>query len=142
LHPLDQRDLPPDQAPPDEFCKRELPGRPQTFCTGEIWKWMKEHANSGSLPYVFFERGFTFDEYLHLNDTLWQLRRYMLIIKSDALPPPNAYVVHFDRGFWYYIAGDDTISQRNFNLISLFMTVMAIPSTTLPLTTSITVGGS
>jgi hypothetical protein len=65
----------------------------------------------------------------------------MLIIQSDTPPPPNAYVSYFDRGLWHYIDGDDTISQKNFNLISLFMTVMASPPTSAPLSTSITIGG-
>ena len=131
LNPLDQNDLPREQPP---LFPPDAPNK--------IWKWMVEHANADRrLPYVYEEPGISLDEFVRVNDALWQLRRYMLIIRSDALPPPNAYVVHFDRGFWY-IAGDDTISQQNFNLISLFLTVMAIPPTNPPLTTSITVGGS
>ena len=42
---------------------------------------------------------------------------------------------------WYYIDGHDVISQKNFNLIVLFLTVMAYPPTTAPLNTSISVGG-
>jgi len=65
----------------------------------------------------------------------------MLIIQSDSPPPTNAYIAYFDRGFWYYIAGEDRISQQNFNLISLFLTVMAVPPANPPLTTSIAIGG-
>jgi hypothetical protein len=136
LNPLDQNDLPQEQPP---IFPIDTPAK--------IGKWMEEHANARllddrRLPYVYEEPGISFDEFVRVNDALWQLRRYMLIIRSDALPPPNAYVAHFDRGFWYYIAGDDAISQQNFNLISLFLTVMAIPPTNPPLTTSISVGGS
>jgi hypothetical protein len=114
----------------------------------ELRRWLEENAEkqaSGngrvSLPYVFWRPGFSDKELANVNARLWALRRYMLIIKSDAPPPANAYVAYFDRGLWYYIAGDDRISQKNFNLISLFLTVMAIPPANPPLTTSISIGG-
>jgi hypothetical protein len=81
------------------------------------------------------------NELANVNYLLWELRRYMLIIQSDAPPPADAYVTYFEHGLWYYIDRDDTISQKNFNLISLFMTVMAIPPTNPPLSTSISIGG-
>jgi hypothetical protein len=76
---------------------------------------------------------------LPLPDTL--LRRYILVIVDDH-PPANAYVVDADLGKWYYIAGDDEISQKNFNLISLFLTMMATPSALPPLSPVINVGGN
>jgi hypothetical protein len=104
-------------------------------------RWFYDSATPHPLPYVYWQRGVHGDELAKLNDRLWQLRRYMLIIQSDAPPPANAYVAYFDRGFWYYIDGEDRISQKNFNLISLFLTVMAIPPANPPLTTSISIGG-
>jgi hypothetical protein len=114
-----------------------------------IGDWIeRKHADwqaSGgrlTLPYVYLPTGMSYrGDFIEVNDRLWELRRYMLIIKSDAPPPPNAYIAYFDGGCWYYIAGDDRISQKNFNLISLFLTVMAIPPANPPLTTSISIGG-
>jgi hypothetical protein len=81
------------------------------------------------------------DTYITYNNRLTSLRRHMLVIHSDS-PPTNAYVAYFDRGEWYYIAGDDQISQKNFQLITLFLTMMAVPGgTQQPLTPAISVGG-
>ncbi len=68
------------------------------------------------------------------------LRRYILIIQSDS-PPSEAYVSYFFNGTWYSIAADDAVSQKNFTLISLFLTMMAIPSAVPPLSPVINVGG-
>lgn len=105
------------------------------------WRDRLEH-HVGRLPYVYMS-GFDMsqDDLVKVNQRLEQLRRYILIIDSEAAPPANAYVSFFDHGHWYYIDGEDQISQRNFNLIVLFLTVMAYPSSTAPLTTSISVGG-
>jgi hypothetical protein len=119
----------------------DLPPAEKQFREGDaerVSNWLDRYANS-RLPYVWTDA--RDEEFDALNDRLWQLRRYMLIIQSEAPPPANAYVAYFDRGLWYYIAGDDRISQQNFNLISLFLTVMAIPPTSPPLTTSIALGG-
>ncbi len=102
--------------------------------------WTKPQDND-RLPYVYTTAHMSEDDLVKLNQRLEQIRRYILIIDSEAAPPANAYVSFFDRGHWYYIDGGDVISQRNFNLIVLFLTVMAYPSSTAPLTTSITVGG-
>jgi hypothetical protein len=45
------------------------------------------------------------------------------------------------QGKWYCIDGSDVISQKNFDLISLFLTMMAIPSAVPPLSPTINVGG-
>jgi hypothetical protein len=37
---------------------------------------------------------------------------------------------------------DDAVSQKNFQLLSLFMTMMAIPPSTQPLSPVINVGGN
>lgn len=83
-----------------------------------------------------------FDDFVKVNRVLGQLRRYILIIESDVSPPADAYVAHFEHGKWYYIDGNDVVSQKNFNLISLFMTMMAVPPTNPPLSPAISVGGS
>lgn len=82
------------------------------------------------------------DEHIKLNNWLGFLRRYILIIVDDQPPPAAAYAAYqADNGRWYYIDGADSVSQRNFHLLLLFMTMMAIPSPTPPLTPTISVGG-
>jgi hypothetical protein len=80
-------------------------------------------------------------EHRTINYRLGELRRYMLIIVSD-LPPSNAYVSYFSdrKRRWYYIADEDQVSQRNFHLLTLFLTMMAQASTTPPLSPVINVG--
>jgi hypothetical protein len=121
-----------DEAPPANECQEP------TTMTRDIVHWL-DGGDPGEIPYVYDPKRPGMDEYVKSNARLGHLRRYVLIIKGT--PPPDAYVSYFDRGTWYYIAGDDDISQKNFNLISLFMTMMAIPSATPPLSPSINVGG-
>ena len=105
----------------------------------EVTQWLLDHPDGG---FVYEPKsGDMFgDDYIKGNRRLGLLRRYILVIVDDH-PPANAYVVHFDQGKWYYIAGDDEISQKNFNLISLFLTMMATPSALPPLSPVINVGG-
>jgi hypothetical protein len=79
-------------------------------------------------------------DFIFGNRRLGTLRRYVLII-CDEVVPSNAYAAYPYEGRWYYIDGSDAISQRNFNLISLLLTVMSVPQTTTPITTSINAGG-
>jgi hypothetical protein len=79
--------------------------------------------------------------YVRFNERLGLLRRYILVIVADALPPDAAYVSYAYGGRWYYIAGDDTVSKKNFHLLSLFLTMMAVPPATQPLSPVINVGG-
>jgi hypothetical protein len=72
---------------------------------------------------------------------LFALRRFMLIIKSTQ-PPVEPYVAYNDGKFWYHIASDDVISQRNFLLVSQILTIQAAPPAPLPLTPTVTVGGT
>jgi hypothetical protein len=92
--------------------------------------------------FVYEERGHDVldDRHLRMNQRLGSLRRYMLIVVGDY-PPDRPYVVYSDNTRWYYIAGDDTVSKKNFHLLSLFMTIMAVPQTTPPLSPVINVGG-
>jgi hypothetical protein len=81
------------------------------------------------------------DRYLRINERLGSLRRYMLIVVDDVLPSDPPYVAYSYNGRWYYIAGDDAISKKNFQLLSLFLTMMAVPPSTQPLSPVINVGG-
>ncbi len=80
-------------------------------------------------------------DYITINRRLGFLRRYILILVSNGPPDIPVYVSYFDRGRWYYIAQDDPVSQKNFHLLSLFMTMMAVPPATQPLSPVISVGG-
>jgi hypothetical protein len=82
------------------------------------------------------------DEHVRMNAWLGKMRRYVLIVVDDHLPSVTPYVAYSDGDHWYYIDAGDKISQKNFQLLSLFMTMMAIPSTSPPLTPTISVGGS
>lgn len=53
------------------------------------------------------------------------LRRYILVVQSSDQPPTDAYVSWNDKGTWYYVSGDDYISQENFTLIAQFMTIQS-----------------
>jgi hypothetical protein len=104
--------------------------------TRRVCNWL----HNGGDPYIY-EPGLPVnDEFVEGNKRLGHLRRYLLIIMSDE-PPLDAYVSWYDRGHWYWIAPDDEISQKNFDLISLFMTMMAVPPTSGPLSPTISVGG-
>jgi hypothetical protein len=79
--------------------------------------------------------------HITINRRLGFLRRYILIIVSGTPPDIPVYASYFDRDRWYYIAQDDPVSQKNFHLLSLFMTMMAVPPATQPLSPVINVGG-
>jgi len=78
---------------------------------------------------------------INMNGALGTLRRYMLVIVSDHLPKDSVYASFYDDGRWYYIDKGDAVSEKNFQLISLFMTMMAVPPSTTPLSPVINVGG-
>jgi hypothetical protein len=104
--------------------------------TQEVTNWLWSSNN----PIIYKQSTAISDDFIKGNRVMGLLRRYILIVKSSNAPA-NAYVAHFDHGEWYYIDADDEISQKNFDLISLFMTMMAIPSATPPLSPTISVGG-
>ena len=74
-----------------------------------------------------------------MNDRLGSLRRYILVITSVRAAGGRVCVLFFTNGQWYYIDGADEISQKNFNLIALFLTMMAIPSAVPQVTPTISV---
>ena len=121
--------LPQNEDPADN------PGVPEQI-NRDVSKWIENGQNL----YVYDAKPGSIDDYLARNYRLGTLRRYILIIMDDHAPG-NAYVSHFDRGTWYYIDAADQISQRNFDLISLFLTMMAIPSALPPISPTISVGG-
>jgi hypothetical protein len=73
-----------------------------------------------------------------LERQLNHLRRLILIVRSDSSPPADAYVSWRD-DYWYYIDGSDTISQKNFMLISQYMSIQSTVSTA-PSLTAVSVG--
>ena len=84
--------------------------------------------------------------------TLAHSRRYMLIIQDDNPAPATAYVatkmdiVMTENGQsvkktqYFYIDGNDYVSQTNFALFVQFLTIQSIPSQTPPITPSLNVG--
>jgi hypothetical protein len=140
--------LPCDENPGDEegprgACQQtgqsKIPD-PEDITTRAVVEWLWSNKLAAESPYIYKPWTASLDEYVRGNQRLGHLRRYILVIASDN-PPANAYVAHFDHGQWYSIAGDDEISQKNFDLISLFVTMMAVPSATPPLSPTISVGG-
>jgi hypothetical protein len=126
--------LPQDEGPHDNPPWGQDPSREKL--DQEIASWINANYSGGLFLYTA-KQGVQ----PALNRRLGELRRYMLIIMDDH-PPANAYVEYFDKGTWYYIDADDGISQKNFNLIGLFLTMMAVPSALPPISPTITVGGS
>jgi len=80
-------------------------------------------------------------------------RRYIVVFEDDNPPPTTAFVATkmdvvvteggkvVKKTKYFYIDGVDHVSQRNFALISQFLTIQATPSQTPPLTPSLSVGG-
>jgi hypothetical protein len=79
---------------------------------------------------------------LDRNERLSLLRRYLLIVvENGPIAPESAYVSYWDGKRWYYIDKGDEISQKNFDLLTLFLTMMATPSPATPPVQTINVGG-
>jgi hypothetical protein len=69
-------------------------------------------------------------------DALFGLRRYIIVIVSDA-EIPNSYVSLPYGTKWYSISNEDEVSKQNFALISQFLTMQAVapappPSSVIP----------
>jgi hypothetical protein len=122
--------------PEDQNDGDETPEEQRAPINMKVRDWLWQSSNP---PYVYLPPRVTDYDYIYGNRELGWLRRYILIIHSTNIPD-NAYVAHFDHGQWYYIDGNDDVSQKNFDLISLFMTMMATAPTS-SLTPAITVGG-
>jgi hypothetical protein len=107
----------------------------------DVEDWISTPSDDPIGRLTLYEKtGLSYADFIQGNRRLGMLRRYILIIKDDVAPE-NAYVAYQYKGSWYYIDADDQISQKNFHLISLLLTVMAVPPTASPITTSIPVGG-
>jgi hypothetical protein len=115
----------------------------------DVARWLRGSATGGASDYP--DGAFSYErvgaDSLSLPDAalesrLGSLRRYMLIIVSSEPPPEHAYAAYQAADHnWYYVAGDDVVSQKTFHLLSLFLTMMATPSTLPPLSPVINVGG-
>jgi hypothetical protein len=125
--------MPGDEQSPDEVLSKKTPE--ERAHSDEVVRWLQQKTN----PYIYDPIG-SLNTFVTENRILGHLRRFVLVIHGVG-PPANAYVSYFDHGEWYYIDGEDEISQKNFNLIALFMTMMAVPSTTPPLAPVISAGG-
>ena len=113
-----------------------LPAVGQKDEIDELNEWKK--ASYWSRLEALFASGKVQEDCLYLTHTppvsvderdeervLNHLRRYILIVNSPSAPPMDAYVSWQDRGIWYYIMGDDRVSQQNFTLIAQFMTIQS-----------------
>ncbi len=136
-------------------CDNPLPpSKLDAFNHAQIEKWIQGSASgelqapsdaagylSGLDVYEAAGKDVLSAEMVDLNGRLGTLRRYILVIVANSPPHDAVYVAHSDGSRWYYIAKDDTVSQKNFQLLSLFMTMMAVPPSTQPLSPVINVGG-
>jgi hypothetical protein len=131
--------LAPETVNAGDYPKSEPAGSNDVGIVREVTNWLSDNA---SAPFVYTpgDNNFDGEDYVEGNRALGLLRRYILIIHG-ANAPANAYVAHFDHGEWYYIDADDVVSQKNFDLVSLFTTMMAVPSATPPLSPTLNVGG-
>jgi outer membrane lipoprotein SlyB len=93
-----------DEKPPDENAKRAI---------SKVDQWLRSYTYTTKLmPRVYLPSDeVSNDDFVMVNQRLFNLRRYILVIKSD-IPAVGSYVAHFDHGAWYYIAGDDEVSQK------------------------------
>jgi hypothetical protein len=129
-------------------CETPVPPERKERFNNEIDRWIRNAENSpgdnhpsGLDVYETKGKDALDKAFIDLNGRLGTLRRYILIIVDDHLPGNSVYVAHSDGEKWYYIAKDDTVSAKNFQLLSLFMTMMAVPPATQPLSPVINVGG-
>jgi hypothetical protein len=104
-------------------------------------KTLEDNYTSGLDVYETPGKDILSSDYVNFNGLLGQLRRYILVVVDDHLPQEPVYVSYTDGQRWYYIAKEDAVSQRNFQLVTLFMTMMAVPPSTQPLSPVINVGG-
>jgi hypothetical protein len=128
-------------------CDNPLPSDKSVKISADIDSWIEnsaaeddEHPDGVDI-YETKNKDILDGEYTDYNGRLGTLRRYILIIVDDRLPSGPVYVSYSEGGKYYYIAQDDAVSEKNFYLISLFMTMMAIPPSTPPLSPVIKVGG-
>ena len=103
--------------------------------------WIKSAPAAGLDHYEIGGQDVLQPESLAMNGALGTRRRYLLIVVDNRPPREPTYASYFDGKTWYYIAADDTVSQRNFQLLTLFLTMMAVPPSTQPLSPVINVGG-
>jgi hypothetical protein len=66
-------------------------------------------------------------------------RHYILIVRSESAPPSDAYATARLGDDYYYIDGDDWVSQNNFTLIMDFLAIQSVAQTP-QLTPTLSVG--
>jgi hypothetical protein len=124
-----------------------IPSSERDMFNSQIDRWIRNFATGGpTYPsgldvYEASGSDVLDPQFINMNGRLGTLRRYVLIIVDDRLPKSRAYASYFDGSKWYYIDKDDTVSEKNFQLLALFMTMMAVPPSTPPLSPTINVGG-
>jgi len=138
---------------PNGGCDSALPpSMPKSFVDGldaDLARWLQEF--DAAAPGPLYPNGVSVYEqpgadvlapsFLAHNGRLGTLKRFMLVIVGDRQPDDPTYVSYSDGQRWYYIAKDDAVSERNFQLLSLFLSMMAVPPSTQPLSPVINVGG-
>lgn len=133
----DDRDKENTHGTPEKKKKKEDERKQKSW---KIDRWLENSPTPISYVYPSYPSA-SYSEFIDLNERLWELRRYILVIKSETPPPADALCRLFRTRVVVLHRPNDTISKKNFSLISLLMTVMAIPPSTPPLNTSIAVGG-
>lgn len=118
-------------------CEDVLPEEKE-WLDAQVVPWIQDHDLT---VYEKPSEDVLSNTYIDFNGRLGTLRRYILIIVDDQSPEEPVYVSYTDGKRWYYIADDDAVSAKNFQLLSLLTTMMAIPPTSQPLTPVINVGG-
>jgi hypothetical protein len=67
-------------------------------------------------------------------------RLVAIYVSTDNPAKYNPYISAYYNGYYYYIRGDDGISQRNFMLIWQFLLIQAGPSAVAPLSPTLSIG--
>jgi hypothetical protein len=150
----------PSARKPSGGCDNPLPAsKRELFRDGRLERWIQNSAATDASPgagarnppelsypsgldvYEIDNKDVLSSDFIDMNGRLGTMRRYILVIVDDHRPTVPVYVACTDGLKWYYIAKDDTVSEKNFQLLSLFMTMMAVPPATQPLSPVINVGG-
>jgi hypothetical protein len=124
-------------------CDLPKPGQEEQLYA-DLDEWIKQSVVHNVDLHTFFDEknraenlSDTYD--LEIENRLRSLRRFILIIRNNTLPA-NTYVAQQSGGYWYYISGNDIISQKNFILLAQILTMQAVAPGP-PLTPTISVGG-
>jgi hypothetical protein len=130
----------PDDSPPKDSGGSEYSASRKVLDFINAWQSQPDYPSR--CLYTMATMNFNFSDYdmLLAENRLFNLRRYILIIKEPTCPE-DAYAAYSEGGECYYIDKDDRVSKTNFILISQFLTMQAVPPQSAPLTPTISVGG-